>query len=176
MNVCNLVCRYIPDEYDVISVCFDIKNKNIIIQDNKNERWIKDNTNLGFTEWVKNDRCCYETYTNIPFYGDITSNKCSIVKEYRDLYFKRSFEHNGSSEKYIGVFVTENDCKKLHFEHSKNRWKKYILKETGKIFGSFEETLSFFENDKDYNLISLEEFVLKYPCHFQIIEDKNIKS
>lgn len=175
MNLCNLICKHYNNNYEIVSVCFDIKKKNVIIQEDKNLRWIKENIDISFNEWNKNDKHFYETYINIPFYGDINARKCNIIKECGDTYFKRSFEHNGMIEKFVGVFVQDEDFKSFHLEHSKFRWKKYINKESGKFFNTFNEANEWFSSSSlNGKIINLEDFILKYPCKYITIE--NIKA
>jgi hypothetical protein len=173
MNLCNLICKHYDDKYDITAVCFDIKKKNMIIQDDKNTRWIKEGSDIPFSEWVKIDKKFYETYINIPFYGDINAGKCVIVKECGDTYFKRTFEHNGKLEKFVGVCITDEDFKNFHLEHSKFRWKKYMVKETGKFFSSYNEAYEWFCLNYNDKILSLENFISSYPCKYMMIE--NIK-
>jgi hypothetical protein len=174
LNLCNVICRFHSEDSEIVAICFNIKNKSLIIQDNKNERWIKEGKNESFSDWVKSDKCVYETYINIPFYGDINNSLCSVIKECGDSYFKKTFEHNSSSERILCAFITENDYSIFFIEHSKFRWKKYIIKESGLFFETFPEAFNWFQNQSS-EILNLESFILKYPCKYTITPNKPIK-
>ena len=94
MNYCNLISRIFHNKEYIIGVCFDSLNSSMIIQNDKNIRWINDEKNLSFENWLTSDESKYKVTFDVPFYGDENENICNMIEN-------------------IGCYTTYNDYIKL---------------------------------------------------------------
>jgi hypothetical protein len=170
MLLCNIIIRKFDNSSEIIGVCVDLKSKNLLIEENKNKRWIREGIGVSFKDWVDKDKSRYEILGDIPFYGKLESNKCSIIK---DLYFKPrpSFDTYIDSEKIIGIYMIEKDLDILKFEYNKYRWKKYLYHKTGNRFEFYNEAQIWYSKNKNDKILNYEDFINENPLYLNTICD-----
>jgi hypothetical protein len=167
MKKCNVIIRRTLCDEEIISVLFDIKNFKILIEENKNLRWIqsfyKTKIVISYKDWISNDNSRYEIATDIDFIGDENSNKCYIIRTNSLL-----------REKFIGVLTNMEDYNILIKEYDKQRWLKYVNFKLNKELISSCEDSELTLNSKSF--LSFEEFVSLNPCKSSIVENILLKS
>jgi len=100
MNSCNIILRTFHSKsefrYEILGACLNPFNVNIIIEEDKNKRWIKDIKNKSFNDWVISDGCKYVVIYSTPIYGAIENIKyCNLIKE--------------KGIKFCAAFIQESD-------------------------------------------------------------------
>jgi hypothetical protein len=167
MKKCNVIIRRSLCDEEIISVLFDIKNVKILIEENKNLRWIqsfyKTKIVISYKDWISKDISKYEVITDVDFIGDENLNKCYIIKTNTPL-----------REEFIGVLTNMEDYNILLSEYDKQRWLKYMNFKINKELINLEEDFESILKSKIF--LSFEEFVSLNPCKVSIIENALLKS
>lgn len=174
MNFCNIIFRYFDSQsvsdYEIIGMTQNISNVNIIIQEDKNIRWIKNAIDESYETWILYDKSRYNIFYNIPLYGDLNANHCSIIKDCNT--FRLSFEDNNSNInlKIVGVYIDDNDLENFLDDYNYQKWVKYLNHRYNKEFKSIEDIEMCITNTfEHYNT-----FMAEYENNFELINEVKI--
>jgi hypothetical protein len=184
MNFCNIIFRYFDSQsnlssetklqsdselksnYEIVGMTQNISNINIIIQEDKNTRWIKNYKDEAFESWVIKDASRYNVFYNIPLYGDLNTNYCNLIKDCNT--FRLSFEDNNSgiNLKIVGVYIDEDDYENFIDDYNYQKWVKYLNHKYNKAFKSIEEIEMVIDNTFEHYTAFMGEF----ENNFELIE------
>jgi hypothetical protein len=111
MNYCNIILRTFHSKtefrYEILGVSLNVFDVNIIIEEDKNKRWIKETKNKSFNDWVISDNCKYVVIYSTPIYGVIENKKyCNLIKE-KGLKFCAAFIDESDYQYFINKILPE---------------------------------------------------------------------
>ena len=147
MNQCYPIVLLKKRDYEFIGICFDPKNKNMIINQNKNKRWLNESKNLPFNDWILNDEAEHKILQEVPFYGDVKNSECVLLTNY---------------DRIIGAYVNESDFYNLVDEYNLTRWKNWI-------YYNYEQQKNLY-----FNFLPLNSYINIYPLDLSVIDNVKI--
>jgi hypothetical protein len=120
MNCCNLIIRKYGDSNHITGITFDVYKHQILINEDRNTRWIKENNKMPFFEWLIDDVRAnkYKIIYEIPFHGDIHAGVCTLLTI-------NYLENHIQQIRHLGVCTNDSDFKELLEEFHLELWNKY---------------------------------------------------
>ncbi len=158
MSNCNLVIRINDNIEKFIGITFDVHKHHILINEDRNKRWIKENIRISFFDWLIEDvkTTKYKIIYEIPFYGTVSDGTCTLLSV-------QYLENTVPIYKNLGVYTKKSNPKEILEEYHISLWEEYISEKNwyrGRISSISDFNIKEYEEYIDYlkiNTIESEE-------------------